>query len=178
MRGKKCYLGHLWEPSEKFHWSWWGCQQRCAAWNKKKGTCLSHISLTRKKSGRELREDLGEHRDMTPVWESISPIGEGGNWQLNSKEDGEEGTLSSSKGLWLFLYVSSWQVMVNASEAASLLRGKDSLVPQTTLMRAFSVCSLGKFPVALSLRPLSYFFCRFCIRCLPVMPLHAPHLSW
>lgn len=69
------------------------------------------------------------------------------------------------------------RVMVNASEAASPLREKCSLVPQTALTRGSLICSLGMLCVALSLRPLSLFFCRFCINCLPVMPLHILYLS-
>lgn len=46
---------------------------------------------------------------------------------------------------------------MNASEAASPLKEKCSLVPQTALTRGFLICSLGMLPIALSLRPLSFF---------------------
>lgn len=39
----------------------------------------SHLSMTRRKTGRELGEHLGEHRHKTPVQESSPAIGEGGN---------------------------------------------------------------------------------------------------
>lgn len=60
--------------------------------------------------------------------------------------------LNSEERPRLFLYVPSWEGVVNASEATSPL---SLLVPQTALTRWFLICYLGVVSVALSLRPLS-----------------------
>lgn len=61
----------------------------------------------------------------------------------------------------LFCMYLAGRVMVNASEAASSLREKCSLVPQTALTRGPLICSLGMLCVALPLRPLSLFLAGF-----------------
>lgn len=69
--------------------------------------------------------------------------------------------LNSEGRPWHFLYISSWKGVVNASEAASPLREKCLLVPQTALTRGFLNCSLGVLSVALSSRPMSSCFLGF-----------------